>query len=754
MRTTLCILCLGIMPKIALIIVLVFGLNAKAQNIVVNSTSPRNDPMWLVQNVLVGPNFLVYSPLNQFGLPLPQPPSVQLGKFTCANPAFGLDSGIVMVTTDAIDVVPGQTGTFTTFPTQTPSANLTSVLNAIGSTNSNQYDRASIQFDFLAGGDSVQFDYIFASKEYTGYTCSSFNDVFGFFLIGPGINGAPLYNPNGSLRIDTVNLATIPGTNTPVAVNTINQGFPSGGNSASNCLAANPNYVAHASYYNANTGGTSIIAMEGFTDVFKARAGVVCGIPYTIKLMIADVSDGILNSAVFLGARSFKLPEINLTPTTNSGASFADTAMVEGCARSYLHFNRKGATSDTLIAQFNYVGTATTADFAGVLPDTLILLPGQTSDTLWFEPIDDAIAEPLEFLRVRMMPVSTDCAVYPADSVDIWIRDRVGVQALLTIDQGNDTLDCPGSSTRLRASIQGGEGLNRGYWESDSLQTVLLTVTPATTTTYRYLSWDECSTVPRVDSITIYVDPYDSIKTSSDTLYLCPGDGVTLRARASLGRGQLDFKWINGPSDSLWSITPSASTWYRYRVTDDCLIAAEDSVYAWVVPQPRASFNFIQAPGNPLDVSFANFSTDSNRVRWYFGDGDTSTKVHPRHLYGRPGTYWLGLAVSDTLGCTDSIAFPLNLKMDHYVYIPSAFTPNGDAVNERFVIYATGVEGFEWALFNRWGLQVFHSDEDSRGWNGTYGGEPVPAGPYTYKVFIRLPDGLVEERRGMLTVFR
>ena len=80
--------------------------------------------MWLVQNVLVGPNLFVYSPLNQFGLPVSQPPSVQLGKFNCANPAFGLDSGIVMVTTDAIDVVPGQSGTFTTFPTQTPSANL------------------------------------------------------------------------------------------------------------------------------------------------------------------------------------------------------------------------------------------------------------------------------------------------------------------------------------------------------------------------------------------------------------------------------------------------------------------------------------------------------------------------------------------------------------------------------------------------------------------------------------------------------
>ena len=750
------------MPKIALIIVLVFGLNAKAQNIVVNSTSPRNDPMWLVQNVLVGPNFFVYSPLNQFGLPLPQPPSVQFGKFTCANPAFGLDSGIVMATTNATNMVPGVADNFSN-PNSGNSLNLTKVLNQLGSTIINQNDRITAQFSFYAPGDSIEFEYVFGSQEYESFTCSPYNDVFGFFLIGPGINGMPPQNPNGTYRSDTVNLAVIPNTTTPVAINTINSGVnPPPPNPI--CLLANPNYIANSVYFNVNPpgigtpssfgGSNNLVNLSGYTDVFKAKAQVVCGLPYTIVLEIADVSDGAYNSAVFLGARSFKLPEINLTPTTNSGASFADTAMVEGCARSYLLFNRKGATSDTLIAQFNYVGTATTSDFAGVLPDTLILLPGQTSDTLWFEPIDDAIAEPLEFLRVRMMPVSTDCAVYPADSVDIWIRDRVGVQALLTIDQGNDTLDCPGSSTRLRASIQGGEGLKRGYWESDSLQTVLLTVTPATTTTYRYLSWDECSTIPRVDSITIYVDPYDSIQTSSDTLYLCPGDGVTLRARATLGRGQLDFKWINGPSDSLWSITPAASTWYQYRVTDDCLISAVDSVYAWVVPQPRAAFNFIQAPGNPLDVSFANFSTDTIRVRWYFGDGDTSTKVHPRHLYGRPGTYWLGLAVSDTLGCTDSIAFPLNLKMDHYVYIPSAFTPNGDAVNERFVIYATGVEDFEWALFNRWGLQVFHSDEDSRGWNGTYGGEPVPAGPYTYKVFIRLPDGLVEERRGMLTVFR
>jgi hypothetical protein len=57
------------MRNLALFLAVVLGFTSGAQNIVVNSTAPRNNPMWLVQNVLVGPNLFVYSPLNQFGLP-------------------------------------------------------------------------------------------------------------------------------------------------------------------------------------------------------------------------------------------------------------------------------------------------------------------------------------------------------------------------------------------------------------------------------------------------------------------------------------------------------------------------------------------------------------------------------------------------------------------------------------------------------------------------------------------------------------
>ena len=83
-----------------------------AQNITVNSSFPYNQPMYLIDSILVGPNLSVFSPIGPLGIPITQPNSVQIGKFVSGNPLFGLDSGIVMVTTNANDVVIGQSGNY------------------------------------------------------------------------------------------------------------------------------------------------------------------------------------------------------------------------------------------------------------------------------------------------------------------------------------------------------------------------------------------------------------------------------------------------------------------------------------------------------------------------------------------------------------------------------------------------------------------------------------------------------------------
>jgi gliding motility-associated-like protein len=725
-----------------------------AQNITVNNTTPRNQPMWLVQNVMVGPNMTVFSPIGPLGTPISQPSSTQIGKFNINNPNFGLDSGIVMVSTDAIDVVPGQFGTYTSYPTQTPSANLTTVLNAIGSSSSSQYDRASIQFSFVAPGDSVKFDYIFASKEYTSYTCSSFNDVFGFFLIGQGINGQPLWNANGTPNIDTVNLAVIPGTTTPVAVNTINQGFPSGSWPASNCSSANPNYVTNSVFYNANSGGTSIINMEGYTDVFTAKASVSCGSLYTIKMFICDVSDGALNSAVFIGARSFELPTISLSQAWNQGNTFNDSTMIEGCQPSWLYLDRQGAVFDTMVVDFVYGGTAVSGTDYAPLPTSITLLPGQTRDSIQIWAYDDGVAEPNETISIVMQPVTTNCAVYPAQYKTFVIRDKVSVTVDATVGAGNDTLSCPGQQSTLLGTFTTGEGNTTGWWESDTAGGVQLTVNPIATTTYHFYGIDECMTVAATDSITIYVLPYDSVETYSDTTWICPGESVEIQARARYGTEPLTYTWLSGPVDSLWTVTPNASRWYPYKVVDQCGFTTWDSVWVGVAPLPGAAFTYYPNPSNPLNVQFTNQSSDTNYVAWYFGDGDISSEVDPQHSYSKPGTYRVSLAVADSLGCSDSVTVDIELRMDYYVYIPTAFTPNGDIVNDRIKVEALGIEGLQWDIFNRWGLKVFSTSDLAESWDGTYGGQPVPEGVYSYKLLIYLPFGNIAEEHGTFTLIR
>jgi hypothetical protein len=205
-----------------LLFVVFFATSLNAQVTLTQATATE-----LVQDVLVGGGVQV-SNITSGGNP------TQIGRFVGGNTVnLGISTGVVMTTGDIVTQsdpngfgfigAPATTGSSTSNGGLSNDADLDAIItsfNVPAATN----NVSVIEFDFVPAGDSVAFNYIFASEEYTSYVCSQFFDVFGFFISGPGISGP--YSNNSA------NIAIVPNTNPPlpVSMNTINDGISDFGN--------------------------------------------------------------------------------------------------------------------------------------------------------------------------------------------------------------------------------------------------------------------------------------------------------------------------------------------------------------------------------------------------------------------------------------------------------------------------------------------------------------------------------------------
>jgi gliding motility-associated-like protein len=711
-------------------------LNSLSAQIAVSNTAPNNNPMWLVQNVFVGPAVPV---LPQWPAPAT---SNQIGYFTANVANFGIDTGIVMVTAGFDDVVPGINSNIGSGPAT--DADLQTVLTAINSSSTNLNDLVVIEFDFVATSDSISFVYVFASKEYTGYTCSPFNDVFGFFLSGNGINNNPGFSK--------INLATIPGTTIPVAINTINQGFPSGSYPASTCAAANPNYVANSVYYVGNSSQAGV-NMAGWTVPLTAKAQVTCGNVYRIKLAIADVADGALNSAVFLKAKSFKTPEIIVNPIFTNAAGQPDTIMTEGCQPTPLVFKKQGNVSYPMTIHYTIGGSAVNGVDYAAIPDSIYIPAGVIQDTVWIEAINDQTAEPIETITLTLANTITPCFVYPSQVITLKVRDKNPTVATISSTVATDTLDCPGDLATLLGSAAGGEPPLYFQWEGGVAGDPYLNITPLNDTTVRFWVWDNC-----FDSVqavhTIYVRQPVPITIQVDSVEICAGDPALISISYNGGTGVLGLNWLDGANGNARTVYPNATTPYAFVVVDGCGQVIADTAWVTVHPLPVATFSATPAVNEKWTYNFDAPIQVNCTYAWDFGDGDTSTAQSVRHVYALPGSYLVSLTVTTDEGCVQFFQRLIEVKSDLVLWIPEAFTPNGDGVNDMYTVSVTGHEKFEMLIYNRWGELVFQSEDPALGWNGTMAnGAPAPTGVYLVRVFVILPDKTISTQVSEFTLF-
>ena len=170
-------------------------------------------------------------------------------------------------------------------------------------------DACVLEFDFIPLGDSIRFNYVFSSEEYTLYACTEFNDAFAFLISGPGIAG-------------TKNLALIPGTNLPVTINNIN----------------NHACSLYPQYYVDNLTNPNF-THDGHIKMFTALEQVQPCQTYHLKLVIADVADDDLDSGVFLEAGSLSSNAVSLNSSTQIDGQ-NNNYLVEGCVNGSLKIKR------------------------------------------------------------------------------------------------------------------------------------------------------------------------------------------------------------------------------------------------------------------------------------------------------------------------------------------------------------------------------------------------------------------------------
>jgi gliding motility-associated-like protein len=763
-------------------------------------------PSGLVQNVLLGPG-VTASNIMYSGSP------AAIGSFTATGTNLGINQGIVMTTGTIINNGNGPQG-----PNNQPGAG---VDNNVGGSalltslvpNAQTFNAAILEFDFIPYSDTVRFRYVFGSDEYPEFAPpnnSGYNDVFGFFISGPGISGIQ-------------NIAKLPNNGSIVSINNVN--------AITNSQFYNFNGDGSSPPYNSNP---SYIQYDGFTDILTAVSKVQCGQTYHLILAVADVGDGQWDSGIFLEANSLssKTP-ITITHSITPQFFSNPNWMAEGCSSATIELSRENNLNAAVTIPVQVSGTASSGiDYTGV-PTSVTLGAGESSTSFTLNALFDGIPEGLETLKLTF-PLTDPCGNVTPIVINLFIQDVDP----LSVSLNNPSIECPGDDINLMAVVSGGLSPYSYIW-STGQSSSSIQITPTSTESYWVEVTDACSSssagdtilvsVPQYVPLTIQasaditeicpfvqktlsaaasggsgnysyqwfqagqvigltnsvnVNPaasstfivqvtdncgaisYDTViynitspplvVTTSPNVELCPGDSAFISASAFGGYGNYYFSWIhNGDtSQGIW-VKPNITTSYVVKVLDDCQTFSVSAVVVVKIVKPEANFiPFSESQTEGLPVTFFNLTTNGYAYLWDFGDGGQSTVINPNHIFDTAGTYFVTLIAWDAKGCVDTITKPITIYKEFYIYIPNSFIPDGDRFNNYFSGSFIGVKWIKMEIYNRWGELLFYSEDQNFKWDGTHKNKRVPDGTYTWKLTYRPNRGVEEIMTGHVNVLR
>lgn len=327
------------------------------------------------------------------------------------------------------------------------------------------------------------------------------------------------------------------------------------------------------------------------------------------------------------------------------------------------------------------------------------------------------------------------------------------------VDLGPDRFASCLDNTLLVPVVSGGSGGNTFSWSVNGTTQAngpSYTIQTYTTVDVTVVTTDACGATAS-DVVTIHIPDIPVILETAPDTSICLFGSAQLWAQASGGEGIFTYFWPHSgaTTNSIVLSELVFSGLYTVTATDQCGKSATEEISVIVRPinagftvdqLSETEFEFTAVPSPPC--------SDCTYI-WDFGDGQSAMGPFVSHRYDGLSNYTIYHTAVNGIGCTDITSY--NILFPPLLYVPSAFTPNGDGINDGFLVVVSGARDFELQIFNRWGDKVFESTDPTQAWMGDDRGRGsyfVPDGVYNYVVRVRGYNGDAIEKTGQVTIIR
>ena len=322
----------------------------------------------------------------------------------------------------------------------------------------------------------------------------------------------------------------------------------------------------------------------------------------------------------------------------------------------------------------------------------------------------------------------------------------------------SDTIICPESSIMLTVTGTGGNSPSDYIftWSENGAPIGTgnsIPVDPATTGNVYCVTMTEVCGSPQTDSCLTITFPTAIVPSFiSDKVSACqPGTFTftnTSNNQAEIATVLLEFG--DGKDTLLYGAAGTPHTFenpqsYDLRATiistQGCVTTTDFPGMVTVIAKPEADFNFSSNPTTVFETQITMQDKTGPGIVAYewISPGSTpmsSTQQNPTFHFpdGVVGAYTVTLVVTTAEGCVDSSDRVLNVNSDILFFAPTAFTPDGDEFNQTWDFSIIGIDeyNFELLIMNRWGEIIWETHDVDATWDGTYHGQVVPAGSYTW----------------------